>query len=232
MLLTASAASAQTTYRLGVRVGGNLATTSFKNYSEIIPDVKNSQTFSSIFAGQVGVVFEAERGRFAFQPALLFSQKGTLRKQLSTYTVAGTSYEIRREGETTMRYNWIEMPLNFTYTLPGTTGLQVFAGPYAAVGVGGRAVSEVTNSTNDPNQSVAVPTQRYTNKIEYGSSNASPRFDAGVNFGLGYRKGPVQLQAGYGLGVINLYNNRVQSGVENGANRVFQLTGTYFLPLN
>ena len=47
---------------------------------------------------------------------------------------------------------------------------------------------------------------RYFNeKIAFDSKSANRRLDAGVNFGLGYRKGPLQVQIGYGLGLRNLH---------------------------
>ncbi|MCB2379972.1 PorT family protein [Hymenobacter sp. BT635] len=241
LVAAASGATAQTTYRIGVRVGGNLAATSTEgSTAQAVPNASSWYEKAPIFTGQAGLVLEVARGNFAFQPALLFSQKGTKIKGGSTVRDPETGYEFRREGQTTARYNWLEMPLNFVYTLPGNTGLQVFAGPYVAVGVGGSAKTTINNTTTDPG-ATTVPVTRYTSTIAYASGEAnstaisirdfhSRRFDTGFNVGVGYRRGPVQLQAGYGIGLVNLYYSKAGGNTDqSGYNRVAQLTGTYFL---
>ncbi|WP_167856466.1 outer membrane beta-barrel protein [Hymenobacter metallicola] len=239
-LLGASAASAQTTYRLGVRVGGNLATTTEKGpTTRTAANSSSSYSKSPIAAGQVGLVLEIARGNFAFQPALLFSQKGTKIEATNLLTDPATGYEFRRSGHRTSRYNWLELPLNFVYTMPGTTGLQVFAGPYVAIGVGGKVKTAIHNSTNDPSI-LAQPETHSETKITYGSEDKdtgpasinnfySRRFDTGFNVGLGYRRGPLQVQAGYGLGLLNLRTSKAEGNDEqSGFNRVAQLNATYF----
>lgn len=247
--LGATTASAQTAYHFGVRVGGNYATTTEKSPTQTFTgNGASSYSKSPIFAYQLGMVLEARKGNFAFQPALVFSQKGTIIKAEVAATDLNTGYLQQRKGQTTVRYNWLELPLNLVYNLPGKSGLQVFAGPYVAVGVGGKAVTEINNSTNDPDNPVVVPFTKFTDKVEYDPSDAtlaktsslaslsirgfySRRVDAGFNAGLGYQRGPVQVQAGYGLGLVNLFYNK-DAGIytsQSGYNRSAQLTLTYFL---
>ena len=65
------------------------------------------------------------------------------------------------------------------------------------------------------------------------------RLDAGVNFGIGYRTSPLQVQLGYGLGLRNLhqpdgeiyYKYSRNFNADTAYNRVAQLTGTYFSSL-
>ncbi|MDO7850263.1 outer membrane beta-barrel protein [Hymenobacter convexus] len=243
-LLSIATASAQATYRFGVRAGGNYATTTEK--SATFTSYGNATAAyhkSPLFAGQIGVVLEARWNKLAFQPALLFSQKGTLIDADLMSIDPATGYFQRRVGQTTARYNWLELPLNLVYDLPGQLGLHVFAGPYVAVGVGGKAISEVYNSTNDPNNPAQIPYTKFGDKIEYDLSDAtlaitafsirgfySRRVDAGFNAGVGYRRGPVQVQAGYGLGLVNLYYDKAADryNSSSGYNRVAQLTATYF----
>jgi hypothetical protein len=242
-LLAASAASAQTTYRLGARVGGQRATTTLETRDVASYQYSSTTKKSAITAGQLGLVLEIAKGSFAFQPALLLSQKGTLLRAYRSARLDGSPYEVRREGTTTVRANWVELPLNLVYTLPGKLGLQVFGGPYAAVGVSGRARSVVHNSSDDP-ALLVQPTTRYAVDIDFGPTKAydklstlttrqyaSRRFDAGFNVGVGYRRGPLQLQAGYGIGLVNLYYDGATEGrsFQSGYNRVAQLTATYFL---
>lgn len=242
LLLAAGGASAQTEYRLGVRVGGNWARTTVKGPTESTTgNATGSYRKSGLLGGQLGVVLEARHGDFALQPALLFSQKGTVIHE-SVVVRTDTGHELRREGRTTARYHWLELPLNVVYTLPGKLGLQLLAGPYVAVGVGGRASTSIDNFSTDPSQPVVVPTTIFVDQIAYGLPKAtmglgslsirgfaSRRVDAGLNLGLGFRRDRLQLQASYGLGVVNLYYDEVVSyNSRSGYNEAAQLTGTYF----
>jgi hypothetical protein len=237
LLLSVATASAQTTFRLGVRGGANRALTTVDpagNSSGNYPYAYSTDK-SPIYGWQAGVVLEAAIGKLAFQPALLFSQKGE-KSQTSSYASGVAGYSTQ-ETTSTNRYNWLEVPLNVVYTLHGDHGLQLFAGPYVAMGVGGRR-----RGTTYPYYGPAVDgiPFDFDNKVSYGPDTNNHRFDAGVNFGVGYRQGPVQVQFGYGLGLLNLHQpsaNVMLGGVyhefnaDAAYNRVAQLTGTYFFSL-
>jgi len=234
LLLSATAASAQTTCRLGLRGGLNRALTTVDpagNSSGSYP-YSYATDKSALYAWQAGVVGEIRSGKFAFQPALVFSQKGE-KASSSLYASGFTGYSIAITNSTN-RYNWLELPLNVVYTLHGDHGLQVFAGPYVALAVGGRQQG-TTGSTSyygpvyDP-----LPAQQtdFDKSIDYGPGTNNRRLDAGVNFGVGYRQGPVQVQLGYVLGLRNLHQPTDIGGINFQAyaahNRVAQLTATYF----
>ncbi len=237
LLLSAAAASAQTTFRLGLRGGLNRALTTVdpaSNSSGSYP-YSYSTDKSALYAWQAGVVSEIRSGKFAFQSALVFSQKGN-QFHTSTYTSGVIGYSAQ-EATGTNRTNWLELPLNFVYTLHGNHGLQVFAGPYVALAIGGRQKGTRTYYAPaiDP-----LPGQvaDFDKSITYGTSNQ--RLDAGLNFGIGYRQGPLQVQLGYGLGLLNAYKTSAelfplsnrdygrQLSNEVAHNRVAQLTATYF----
>jgi len=58
------------------------------------------------------------------------------------------------------------------------------------------------------------------------------RFDAGLNAGVGYRRGPLQVQLGYGLGLINQQPGKAnfhRDDLPAYYQRVAQLTATYFV---
>ena len=58
------------------------------------------------------------------------------------------------------------------------------------------------------------------------------RFDAGLNVGVGYRQGPLQVQLGYGLGLINQQPAKAldqRDDLPAYYQRVAQLTATYFV---
>ncbi|GAB3317928.1 outer membrane beta-barrel protein [Hymenobacter humi] len=230
-LLSAATASAQAKFHLGLRGGGNWATTTLDNASNgSYSGFSHSADKSAMYAWQAGAVLEVAFNKFALQPALLFSQKGE-RFHTSGYIngFVGTS---GFDTESTNRYNWLEMPLNAVYTV---RGFQVFAGPYLAVAVGGRQKGTTTRFS----PFVRSAPENFTQEIEYGSQSTNRRVDAGVNMGIGYRRGATQVQLGYGLGLRNLHQiNPYQTydlahdfPADAAYNRVVQLTGTYFFGL-
>jgi hypothetical protein len=192
---------------------------------------------AALYAWQAGLVLEAAFGKFAVQPALVFSQKGEALSTSVSYNGVGGGTSLSTSS--TNRYNWLELPINFVYTSHGDHGLQLFAGPYVAMGVGGRLAS--TRYYSAPN--VKSAPYEFSSRVAYGDDTNNRRFDAGLNFGLGYRQGPVQVQAGFGLGLVNLHQETpsfdpgfspfTAYNFYNDAayNRVAQLTGTYFFSL-
>jgi len=145
-LLLATTAHAQTTFRLGLRGGLHraLTTTDPAGSSAGSYPYSYSTAKSACFAWQAGVVLEARAGNFAVQPALLFSQKGEQRR--TSLAVSGVAGYTSTQTATTNRANWLELPLNVMYTRHGDHGWQVFAGPYVALGVGGRQHGSITSS--------------------------------------------------------------------------------------
>jgi hypothetical protein len=238
-LLSSTAASAQPTFRLGVRAGGNRALTTEDAASTSTGTYPYSYTAdkSAIYSWQAGAVLEIAFRHFALQPALLFSQKGEeFHTQQFTSGVAGTNtLDTRR----TSRPNWLEMPLNAVYTVHE---VQLFAGPYVAVALGGQ--EHYTGKFTSPFPVVGPDEYAYSGKLRYGADSENRRLDAGLNFGVGYQHGPLQVQLGYGLGLRNLHQksnieyindsppyNTHNFNSDAAYNRVVQLTGTYFFEL-
>ena len=169
------------------------------------------------------------------QPALIFSQKG---EQFdATTSINGFAGVSSAEISTVNRFNWLELPVNVVYTLHG---FQMYAGPYVAMAVGGRERGTLLQASPT---AFYVPYE-FDGNIPYGPDTENRRLDAGFNFGLGYRKGPLQVQLGYGLGLRNLHQQPETNGLimeypqwshnfntDRAYNRVVQLTGTYFSKL-
>lgn len=237
--LFAFSASSQAAFRVGVRGGLNRATTTVDPASSAsgLNTYNRTAAKNAIYAWQAGLVLEATLGKLAVQPALVFSQKG---EEFATDVYFnGVDGGFSARSHSTNRYNWLELPVNFVYTLHGDHGLQLFAGPYVAMGVGGRQTG--TSYFSSPN--AFHRPYDFDNQIKYSPDTNNRRFDAGVNFGLGYRQGPVQVQAGLGLGFVNLHRaipatdpvfspSTLYNFYNDAAyNRVAQLTGTYFFAL-
>jgi hypothetical protein len=195
---------------------------------------------SATYAWQAGVVFEIGLGNVSLQPALIFSQKGS---RFRTTSQANSPLGLSsRETTGSTRANWLELPLNVVYTLRSAHGFQVFGGPYVALAVGGR--QRGIDTTYTPiGIAGGYRITAFNNQLSYGPTTPNRRLDAGVNLGIGYHQGPLQVQLSYGLGLVNLYQNPESlaysgkdtydrsPGEQVAYNRTAQLTGTYFFSL-
>ncbi|MCI1187796.1 PorT family protein [Hymenobacter sp. DH14] len=245
LALAATPARAQASISFGPRLGGNLATATFNSLESLSASGFTLDYHKSpIVAPQVGMVVNMQWGNWAFQPALLFSQKGV--KQTVTVEFSGSGYSMHEDISIVSRINYLELPLNVVYTSGGDHGFQLFAGPYLAVGVGGKATYTDHNTTTfngvseNYSENGAVG-YTFANKFDDPNSPNSNsnsifatarRFDAGIAGGVGYRLGPVQAQLGYSLGLVNAqpdYPDSYQMPNETGYHRSLQLTATYFL---
>jgi hypothetical protein len=234
-------ARAQTAVTFGPRLGGNLATFSYSG-----ADLPINET-NYVTGVQVGGTANLSFGRLAFQPSVLYTQKGAELKASQRFEDNG--YATSLAATMTPRLHYLEVPLNFVYTEGGDHGFQVFAGPYVAFGVGGGGSYQVTIASTDPSAAPFNGSYPGSLTVEYGDTqndnanagnggtmSAPPlvftarRFDAGLNGGVGYRLGPVQAQVGYGLGLLN-FSPKDADGNDTGTkgyHRGFQLTATYF----
>ena len=229
----AATAQAQSGITIGPRLGVNMATVSASGADAATTNPEN------LFGAQVG--FTADFGfgsNFSFQPSLLFSQKGFKTTESGTETFNGVT--VSYTGNSKARINYLELPLNVVFTTGGTQGFQIFAGPYLALGVGGKATYEYTvkdsqgllNTSDSGSFPVKFANQESTSSNGNGNGDyfTVRQFDAGLNAGLGYRQGPFQVQLGYGLGLSNLVP-RNSDGSDSGStarNRVLQLSANYF----
>lgn len=280
LLAVAAPAHAQTTVSLGLRLGGNLATRAgsdpslplLTNNGTPVPNTVQDYKRSALLAPQFGAVLDVRFGKLAVQPAVLFSQKGVdQRLNISNSNSSGNyTSTYNDQYHTVSRPNYLEIPINLVYTNGTDHGFQLFAGPYVAFGMGGRAEYEnirVSTSTSNSgysgfgySNSYSVGTSLFQYKDDYpgpplsffpypnNNNNTSPtpfaassgyniarRFDAGFNAGVGYRRGPLQVQLGYGLGLINQQPNKaanLRDDLPAYYQRVAQLTATYFMKVN
>lgn len=240
----ALAGRAQTTVSFGPRLGANLSTFAYSGNSTGLDDTRSQ------FGVQVGGTLNLSFGRVAFQPSLLFSQKGA--ELVGSYRDNSGGFASAVTATLKPRLHYLELPLNVVYTAGGDHGFQVFGGPYVALGVGGGGSYKA--SLNSANPALAPYNGEYPGSllVEYGdrqSDNNSAtnggtgsllgaptvtytarRFDAGLSAGVGYRVGPVQAQLGYSLGLVN-FLPRDSDGNDTGSkayHRGFQLAATYF----
>lgn len=242
LIFGAATVSAQTTFRIGVRAGINRTLTTVEsdgNYTagHLYSYATDKQALVSWQAGLAG---EIRYQNFALQPALIFSQKGD--KLSFREYAASTAYGVTTKTVTsTNRYNWVELPINVVYTLRGDHGLQLLAGPYVALAVGGTSKGDTSGYNSQGTQQ----TESFDEPVRFGADSYYRRFDMGLNFGVGYRQGPLQVQLSYAVGLLNLHQVNLatvapslpyyailhQYQADAARNRVAQVTGTYFFSL-
>lgn len=187
LLLTATA-HAQTTFNVGPHVGLSVATAYFPSKS------------TSARAGvEAGLTSSLQLGHFAVQPSVLFSQKG--------YRTHGELIGIDSPVtyEETVRLNYLTLPLNLAYTLGRVgQGLQVFAGPYVGLLVGGNYTQQIHSAGylgGPPSDTEYSGKVKAGDVFSYTDNRYSQRVDVGLQAGIGYRLKGWQVQASYSLGL-------------------------------
>jgi hypothetical protein len=192
-LLLAATAHAQGTFSMGPRVGLNVSTVH-------LPDTYGT-SYTRRVGFEAGLTGNVQLGHFALQPSVLFSQKG--------YGSSGylLSLDFPRTYDEQLRLNYLTVPLNLVFTLgKAGQGLQVFAGPYVSLLLGGHYARQIhSGGYMGPVYDTEVSGKVKPADVVSDSDNEySRRFDTGLQAGVGYRLGGFLLQANYSLGLRNL----------------------------
>jgi len=130
---------------------------------------------------------------------------------------------------------YLEVPLNAVVKIPLQTGSNVFfhAGPYAAMGIGGKSKQEskfgplYSSSTKNIEFSNDDP---FTSEEEDAGYNKLKRFDYGLNFGGGFQFQHVILKVNYGLGLAKI-NSTESDNNSNDKNKYRTLSFSVGIPL-
>jgi hypothetical protein len=171
---------------------------------------------------------------WAVQPTLLYTRKA-LRYGTSSY------YQPNNYGfyqEYTLGLNYLLLPLNLMYSQRASgQGAQVFLGPYVGWLLGGTYRVRTNAGPGQPSVGGPAYDGRVTPGDTYalgsqGSDYALRRLDAGLQAGVGYGFGPLQLQASFSLGLRDVgaayaptVNNPYAAPVIK--HRSFQLSALY-----
>lgn len=228
-LLLSTAAQAQATISIGPSVGLNVATARF-------PDpVPYERTFQYRTGLAAGVLATIGFGHFGVQPALLYLQQGFRSHIVLDYPPA-TGFSPRITIDENTRMDYLTIPLNATYSQHADgQGFQVFAGPYIGFVLGGRSKQEATDGTIVDEASLPVVGATYAQRG--GDRIYVRKTDAGLQAGLGYRRGSLLVQGTYSLGLRNIavnYDSTVNPTITElpgQYNRAFQLTFSYLFAL-
>lgn len=182
--------------------------------------VEDARSLTSFHAGAVADLRLAKM--FSFQPGILFTGKGSK-------TQTGQESSANYYKATTNPY-YIEVPANFVLKLPlgERSGLFVGAGPYLAVGVGGKNKAEgrylgmAFNVENDIEFSDDDPT---TLNFEEGAGfGVLRRFDYGLNGIAGLEFQKVLFSVNYGHGLAKLQSGSDNSSDDMNKHRVWSFS--------
>ena len=117
----------------------------------------------------------------AIQSGLFFTSKG------AKYT------EDILNSELNVNANFLQIPVHFAYkidVMPGTR-IVLHAGPYIAYGIGGKAKVNIAGKDRLEND---------TFDSDFGLKN----FDSGLGLGVGAEFGPILVDIGWDMGLVNL----------------------------
>lgn len=177
------------------------------------------------FGGELGVVANLGFGHWAVQPALLYAQRGFTVQD--TYSGPSSGGTISHIYDDTYRLNYLLLPLNLAYAQhPNGQGLQVLAGPYLGLLLGGtyqynqRVVRADGSSSNvlTSGGDIGIGSTRTPNNPNDQFFVRSPDF--GLQAGLGYRAGPL-LQATYSQGLHDLHSDFVVNYGQGSGTKIF-----------
>lgn len=130
---------------------------------------------------------------------------------------------------------YLEVPLNIVVNVPLATNTGIFfnAGPYAAVGIGGKSKLE---SKFGPLQSTSESDIEFSNDDPFTSAQDDAaydklkRFDFGVNVGAGIDLNKIILKANYGLGLTKINSTESNNSADD-KNKYRTLSVSVGIPL-
>ena len=204
MLVCSSAVLAVTAQNSGVIFKGGLNVANVSVSSD--GDVEDARSITSFHVGVVGDFQLAKI--ISFQPGILFTGKGSK-------TQTGQESDANYYKATTNPY-YIEVPANLVFKLPLGAQSSVFvgAGPYLAVGVGGKnkAQGKYLGMAFDNESNIEFSNDDPTtvNFEEGAGFGIIRRFDYGLNGLAGLEFNNVLFSVNYGHGLA-----KIQSGADN-----------------
>lgn len=199
-------AKAQTSY--GFKAGANFAkvTESIKGLSY------TSDAATSFYI--TGYADMPLANNFSIQPGISLQGKGrkvSIAKVAEMMGISGATGDVKHD------FMYIEVPVNFVYSIPTGNSGNVFlgAGPYAGIGIHAKEKRENMSGFSEFGDN--------TNGTDSGSfSDAGLKsFDAGANFLAGFKfTNGFLINGGYSLGLTNIMKD---SGDASAKNRVFSV---------
>ncbi len=130
---------------------------------------------------------------------------------------------------------YLQVPLNAVVKIPLAKESSVFfhAGPYVAMGIGGKSKREsqfLGIRTNEESSIRFSNDDPFTSQQDDAAYNKLKRFDFGLNFGGGFQFQHVILKANYGLGLAKI-NSTESNNSANDKNKFRTLSFSVGIPL-
>lgn len=156
-----------------------------------------------------------------------------------SFTGRGSRAESKFNGgadyvRSTFRPYYLELPLNLVLQAPlGNSGIFFNAGPYIAMGVGGKSKIESkigplsSSSESDIKFSNDDP---FTSQQDDAAYDKLKRFDYGINLGAGIKVSRLMLKANYGFGLAKI-NSTESNNSANDKNKYRTLSFSVGIPL-
>ena len=219
-----SQVSGQILFGIKAGLNGNNISQNFKE-SDWEDDTKMRAGF------HLGLTVDYELSeQLSLQSGLLYSSKG-----YSIDLEADLDPDETVDGYQRAIVNYLEIPIHFAYKM---NDLQLYAGPYIGIGIGGKMKWDVTYKydgeeyKSDGDISLKpVFGEVDSNDLDDDESPYNA-LDFGLNLGAGYQVGPILINAGYSLGLGNLTPKEKDSDFDpkdmKTSNRVLSLSVSYF----
>jgi hypothetical protein len=220
LLSTSAAAQAQVRFSAGPQLGYTLATTTYQFFASATYDTHYRSGLCGGLTGELGL------GHLLIRPAVLYVQKG--------YNQEESRASISLTTTSRVRTDYLTVPLNIGFTQHRDgQGVQVFAGPYLSVLLGGH----YTRNNSSPSTGYQAHDGRVVseNSVSSTSDEAIRPTDLGLQAGVGYRHQCLLAQLEYSMGLLNADANRSGPSSFYGSsvyhNRVLQLSLAYLFRL-
>ena len=130
---------------------------------------------------------------------------------------------------------YVQLPVNLILNIPlqSSTKLFAYAGPYVAMGVGGKSKLETKLGPLETSNSTSIKFNNddpLTSGQEGAAFNRLKRFDAGANVGAGVQLSGFILKANYGLGLTKI-NSKQTNNSDDQKNKYRTLSVSVGIPL-
>lgn len=111
---------------------------------------------------------------------------------------------------------YLEIPVNAVLTFPlnKKTGFFLHAGPYAAMGIGGKSSLEIFTAGTLTTLETEIEFNNrdaYTSWEDAASFNQLKRFDAGINVGAGLKLNNLLFRLNYGIGLTGIRSGETEN---------------------
>ena len=227
-LIFSTSAMAQLKY--GIKGGVNFTKMSLDIKDSEVDVEENMKIGFNIGATAIYTINE----KFDIQSGLFLINKGSkLSYTEEDIEYAKKSTSVNNTAETDITYStyYLEIPVNVVYKI---NKFQLFAGPYMAFGLTGNMEIDYSYGGESGSESYKLKPKSsgYSSDDLEDDEEAFRMFDYGFNFGIGYKLGPILINAEYmlGLGNLNVFPEGEDYGDESDykiKNNGFTLSTTY-----